>query len=65
MGQCISPRYKRAAIAATKDEELCKYLASMDILRVGKRREIQLALKMLGNICYESQGQYDPNQNSP
>lgn len=51
MGQSISPRCKRAAIAATKDKEPCKHLASMDILRVGKRREIQLALKMLGNIC--------------
>ncbi|SEJ85260.1 hypothetical protein SAMN05216327_1265 [Dyadobacter sp. SG02] len=46
-GQGISPLYKGTAIAAAKDEDLYKLLASIDILRVGKRREIQLALNVL------------------
>jgi hypothetical protein len=46
-GQSISPLYKGATIAAANDEDLYKLLACIDILRVGKRREKQLALQVL------------------
>jgi hypothetical protein len=48
-GQSIQPLYKGATIAAQKDENLYKLLASIDILRVGRPREINAALGVIEN----------------
>ncbi len=48
-GLAIAPLYKGASAAAKKDEKLHKLLAAIDILRVGKRREVKLALEELRN----------------
>ncbi|WAC13010.1 hypothetical protein [Dyadobacter pollutisoli] len=48
-GQSILPLYKGAAIAAQNDENLYKLLASIDILRVGRPREINAALSVIEN----------------
>ena len=46
-GQSILPLYKGATTAAQKDEDLYKLLASIDILRIGRPREIRLALTVI------------------
>ena len=46
-GLAITPLYKGLPKACQKDEQLYKLLASIDILRVGKVRERELALKEL------------------
>ncbi|OOG76492.1 hypothetical protein [Algoriphagus sp. A40] len=46
-GQAIQPLHKGVVKAVLKDEILYKLLASLDILRVGKVREINIALNEL------------------
>jgi hypothetical protein len=46
-GLSIDPLYPNVPKAAVKDELLYKLLASIDILRVGKVREVQLAIEEL------------------
>lgn len=46
-GQAIEPLHKGVVEAVKTDEDLYKLLASIDILRVGKVREINLALDEL------------------
>jgi hypothetical protein len=46
-GLAITPLYKGATIAVLKDEQLYKFLASIDIIRIGRVREIKLALTEL------------------
>ncbi|UOE50900.1 hypothetical protein MTO98_07390 [Mucilaginibacter sp. SMC90] len=46
-GQAIEPLHKGVVKAIQHDEQLYKLLASIDILRVGKVREIRLALEEL------------------
>jgi hypothetical protein len=46
-GLAIVPLYKGAPRAVKEDEELHKMLAAIDILRVGKAREIKVALEVL------------------
>jgi len=46
-GQSILPLYKDVVRAALQDEELYKMLALLDILRVGKMRELQIAMEEL------------------
>lgn len=46
-GLSILPFYKAVPLAAEKDGKLYKLLAAIDILRVGKTREIRLAIKEL------------------
>lgn len=46
-GQSILPLYKGVNIAAQNDENLYKLLASLDILRVGRPREINAALEVI------------------
>lgn len=46
-GQAIEPLHKGVVQAVKQDEDLYKLLASIDILRVGKVREINLAIKEL------------------
>ena len=46
-GQAIEPLHKGVVEAATQDQVLYKLLASIDIVRVGKVREIKLALEEL------------------
>jgi hypothetical protein len=41
-------RFTKGAVAACqKDDILCKLLASIDIMRVGRPREIELALRVI------------------
>ena len=46
-GQSIQPLYPSVVEAAKKDEKLYQLLALADVLRVGKVREKNLALKEL------------------
>lgn len=46
-GLSILPLYKNAVKAARKDQVLYKLLASIDIIRVGRAREIKKALNVL------------------
>jgi hypothetical protein len=43
----IQPLYKNASKASQADQRLYKILASIDIIRVGKNREIAVALQEL------------------
>lgn len=49
-GQVIEPLLKRAAMAVKNDEQLYKLLAMVDVLRVGKTREVKIALTELKKI---------------
>jgi hypothetical protein len=44
VGQTILPLYKNASKAAMNDHKLYKQLSSIDLIRVGKAREVNLAL---------------------
>jgi hypothetical protein len=46
-GLAIQPLYKTVAKAVKSDEELYKLLASIDIIRVGRVREMKVAIKEL------------------
>lgn len=46
-GQAIEPLHKGVVKAIEIDEDLYKLLASIDIIRVGKTREIKLAIEVL------------------
>ena len=46
-GQAIEPLHKGVVKAIESDEDLYKLLASIDILRVGKTREIKIAINEL------------------
>ncbi|HEU4554675.1 MAG TPA: hypothetical protein VFS25_17645 [Chitinophaga sp.] len=46
-GLSITPLHKGVPEAAKKDEQLYKWLAAIDIIRVGRIREVQFALDML------------------
>ena len=46
-GQSILPLYKGVTIAAQNDEDLYKLLAGIDILRIGRPREINAALNLI------------------
>lgn len=46
-GLSITPLHKGVPKAAKKDEQLYKWLAAIDIIRVGRVREIKFALNML------------------
>jgi len=46
-GQSILPLYKDVVKAALQDEDLYKMLALLDIVRVGKMRELKIAIKEL------------------
>lgn len=46
-GQSILPLYKDVVKAALEDEKLYKILALLDIVRVGKMRELQIAMEEL------------------
>jgi hypothetical protein len=48
-GQAIEPLHKGVVKAVKQDEELYKLLASIDIIRVGKVREKNLAIQELQN----------------
>ena len=60
-GLSVEPLYANVPKAAEKDELLYKMLAGIDILRVGKAREINLALKELKKIILEPQRKYSKN----
>lgn len=49
-GLAIQPLYKSVTKAAKKDEVLYKLLASIDIIRVGKTRELKVAIEELKKI---------------
>lgn len=46
-GLAILPLHKSVTAAASKDERLYKLLACIDVIRIGRSREIKLALKEL------------------
>ena len=43
----IAPLYSGATLAVGKDEQLYKWLACIDVIRVGRAREKKLAVKEL------------------
>ncbi len=49
-GLAITPLYKGVSKAVQKDEELHRLLAAVDILRVGRAREIKVAIKELQKV---------------
>jgi hypothetical protein len=49
-GQVIEPLLKQAVKAVKTDEQLYKLLAMVDVLRVGKTREVKIALTELKKI---------------
>ena len=49
-GLAIEPLYKSVVKAVKQDEALYKILASIDIIRVGKTRELKVALQELRKI---------------
>jgi hypothetical protein len=48
-GMAIFPLYKTVSKAVKKDEKLHLLLAAIDIIRVGKTRELSVALEVLKN----------------
>jgi hypothetical protein len=61
-GQAIEPLVKSAVNAAKDDEVLYKLLALVDVIRVGKTREIKMAIDELKKmILNEPHHQYDGN----
>jgi len=57
LGLEIAPFYPRQAEAARLDDQFYKLLALVDVIRVGKTREIKVAVDELKkNILYEPQG---------
>ncbi len=46
-GQAIQPLYKNGVKAVKQDEKLYRLLASIDIIRVGKTRELKVAIEEL------------------
>lgn len=53
-GLAIEPLYKEITKAAEKDEALYKMLACIDVVRVGRSREIKVAIEELkASILYE------------
>lgn len=49
-GLAITPLHKGVTVAVRKDDNLYKLLACIDIIRLGKVREVKLALKELKNV---------------
>jgi len=46
-GLSIAPLYSGATLAVGKDEQLYKWLACIDVIRVGRAREKKIAMKEL------------------
>jgi hypothetical protein len=62
MGLEIEPFYKKQVEAVKLDQEFYKLLALVDIIRVGKVREIKYAVKELNdNILHESSLEHGKN----
>jgi hypothetical protein len=58
-GLAIEPLYKGVVKAVRQDEELYKLLASIDIVRVGRTRELKAALNELHKmILHEPPGKH-------
>ncbi|MEP7253452.1 MAG: hypothetical protein ABI683_13770 [Ginsengibacter sp.] len=58
-GLSIEPLYSNQILAVRSDEELYKLLALVDVIRVGRRREISVAVKELSKILlHESSKKY-------
>ena len=53
-GLSILPLYKGVTKAILKDDKLYRLLAAIDIIRVGKSRELKLALTELRKSLHES-----------
>lgn len=52
-GEGINPLYRSVPLAARNDEVLYRLLALVDVLRIGRAREIALANEELNKIFYE------------
>ena len=62
-GLAVIPLYKGVTIAAKNDDKLYKLLACVDVIRVGRVREVKLALKELNKlILVESLSKYHKNK---
>jgi hypothetical protein len=62
-GLSIEPLYPNQVKAIREDPELYKALALLDVIRVGRVREIDIAITELRNtILYESQQELGPDQ---
>jgi hypothetical protein len=48
-GLSVAPLYSGATLAVGKDEQLYKWLACIDVIRVGRAREKKIAIKELEN----------------
>jgi hypothetical protein len=59
-GLAIEPFYPKQPEVAKKDEELYKLLALIDVIRVGRRREINIATEELSKIIL-NEPSYQPS----
>ncbi|MEO8762769.1 MAG: hypothetical protein ABI416_00685 [Ginsengibacter sp.] len=59
-GLSIEPFYPKQPAAAKKDEELYKLLALIDVIRVGRTREIKVAVEELSKIMLNERS-YQPS----
>ena len=59
-GLAIEPFYPKQPAAAKKDEELYKLLALIDVIRVGRTREIKVAVQELSKIILNERS-YQPS----
>ena len=59
-GLTLEPFYPKQIEAAKEDEELYKLLALVDVIRVGRTREIKVAVKELSKILLS----YEPSNKS-
>ena len=59
-GLAIEPFYPKQVAAAKKDDELYQLLALIDVIRVGRRREITVAVEELSKIILHERS-YQPS----
>ena len=64
IGLQIEPLYSKQVNAVKESTLFYEMLALVDTIRVGRVREVELALKQLKNIILNESYQYSPNQSS-
>jgi len=58
LGLAIEPFYSKQPVAAKEDDQWYKLLALVDVTRVGKVREIKIAIEALKNYILNHEEQY-------
>lgn len=53
IGLALEPLYDKQVLAVKKDEDLYKLLALLDVLRIGKTREVELAKTALHKVFFD------------